>query len=394
MSLDTSERVALYSIVFNTLLTLMKYGLALLSGSVALTADAIHSLTDVVSAGSVFMGIRLSKRRSSAFPYGLYKVENLVSLAMSLLIFLAGYEILREAFGPQKPLYVPQIPWAIAGVMAAIIAVYFFSRYQLRVGRKINSPSIIADGAQHKTDMFASLVILAGLVGGLFRVPYLDKAAAIIIVGFIAATGYRIMVDSVRVLLDASLDFETLDTVKTVILSEPQVAAVKALSGRNSGRFKFIEAEVTLQVKDLERAHSVSDRITQQIRREIPYVDQVLIHYEPTPRESLTCAVPLADDKETVSEHFGDAPFFYLITLRTKDQSILDEKILDNPHKDAGEGKGIKVSEWLVDQNVNKIYTAQSFEGKGPFYVFSNAGVDILVTSEKKLGDLTFDVHE
>ncbi|RLB08221.1 MAG: hypothetical protein DRG50_00350 [Deltaproteobacteria bacterium] len=85
MSLERSEKIALLSITLNAFLTVIKYLLAFFSGSVALMADAVHSLTDVISSASVLMGIRLSKRRSRSFPYGLYKVENLVSLAMSLI---------------------------------------------------------------------------------------------------------------------------------------------------------------------------------------------------------------------------------------------------------------------------------------------------------------------
>jgi len=126
MSLERSEKTTLLSIILNTSLTLIKYILAVLSGSVGLMADAIHSLTDVISSASVLMGIKLSKRRSKTFPYGLYKVENLVSLAMSLLIFLAGYEIVRETFTHRIPLMVERIPWAIGGVILAILATYFF----------------------------------------------------------------------------------------------------------------------------------------------------------------------------------------------------------------------------------------------------------------------------
>ena len=76
----------------------LKGGLAFLSGSVALVADAIHSATDVISSITVLAGIKISKRKSKNFPYGLYKVENFVSLLTSLFIFLAGYEIVKTVF--------------------------------------------------------------------------------------------------------------------------------------------------------------------------------------------------------------------------------------------------------------------------------------------------------
>ncbi len=79
--MDVSERVAVYSIITNGCLVLIKYSLAFLSGSIALVADAIHSLSDIVSSATVLFGIRISRRKSRAFPYGFYKVENLVSFS-------------------------------------------------------------------------------------------------------------------------------------------------------------------------------------------------------------------------------------------------------------------------------------------------------------------------
>ena len=313
---------------------------------------------------------------------------------MSLLIFLVGYEIFRETFTHRMPLMAERIPWAIAGVIFAILATYLFSRYEMRIGRQINSPSIIADAEHVKTDMLSSLIILVGLVGGFFQVPLLDKVAALVILIFIARTGYRILVDSIRVLLEASLDFETMDRVKNIILTDPQVEEIKGLWGRNSGRYKFIEADLTLNVRDLERAHVITDKIAERIREKIPHVDHVLIHYEPIRKEIITFAVPVMDDKETISEHFGEAPYFSIITLKAKDGAIVKQEYLNNPYLREEEGKGIRVSEWLVQKGVDKIFTKKSFEGKGPFYVFSNARIEMIITTKKRLHDLEYSVEQ
>jgi len=390
MTLDTSEKVALSSIAFNVLLVIMKYGLALASGSVALAADAVHSLTDVVSAASVLVGIRLSKRRSRAFPYGLYKIENLVSLGIALLIFVAGFEIAREVFVSDNALHPARVPLAMAGVCVAIVATYFFSRYQLTVGRRLNSPSIIADGAQHRSDMWAYFAILAGLTGAFLRITYFDKGAALLVLVLIVRTGYEILIGSIRVLLDASLDFETLDKVKTLVTSEPQVDAIKGLWGRNSGRYKFIEAVVTLKTRDLEQAHFISEKISDRIKSEIPHVDHILIHYEPRAKETVVFAVPMEKDQHRISEHFGDAPLFYLRSVYYDTKRIKEEHFIANPHTDLSEGKGIKVSEWLIDQGVDKIISRKSFEGKGPQYVFANAMVDVITTDATELKHVDF----
>jgi len=209
--MEKSEKIALLSTMNNGGLSALKLVLALLSGSVALIADALHSFTDVIASLAVWIGLRISKRRSRAFPYGLYKVENLVSLITSLAIFFAGYEIVREVL-TRSGGTLTHLPVTLVGVVLTIVATFAFSRYELKVGREIGSPSLIADAQHVKTDMFSSAVIFVGLAGGLVGWP-LDKPAALVVVFFIARAGWSVLSDAVRVLLDASLDFETLDTV-------------------------------------------------------------------------------------------------------------------------------------------------------------------------------------
>ena len=377
--MEKSERIGLYSIGVNILLVGIKISLAVFSGSIALVADAIHSLSDLVSSATVLVGIKISKRKSKIFPYGLYKVENLVSLVSSLFIFFAGYEIAVSVFSGEQGLNIGRLPVALAGVVLTILIAFTFSRYELRRGSKIGSPSLIADAQHIKTDMLSSGVIFFGLLGGLFRLP-LDRVAALVMVFFIGKAGLVIFLDAIRVLLDASVDFETLDRVKSIILEDHKVGKINALWGRNSGRFKFIEADIVLKVHDLARAHAISRRIEGEIKKKVSNVDHILIHYEPQKRETRTCVIPLADDKRTISDHFGDAPYFYLVTLKESDGTISEEKFLHNPFLQEEKGKGIKVSEWLIQQGGDTVFTRRDFKGKGPSYVFSDAEVDVHLT--------------
>ena len=169
--MEESERIGFYSIGINILLVGIKYSLAVFSGSIALVADTIHSLSDVVSSATVLAGIKISKRKSKIFPYGLYKVENFVSLISSLFIFYAGYKIAISVFSERQDLHIGRLPVAMAGVLLTILITYTFSRYELRRGRKIGSPTLIADAQHIKTDMLSSGVIFFGLLGGLFRLP-------------------------------------------------------------------------------------------------------------------------------------------------------------------------------------------------------------------------------
>lgn len=384
--MESNEKIGVYSVGVNVLLVGIKALLSFLSGSVALLADAIHSSTDVISSITVLAGIKISKRESKHFPYGLYKVENFVSLSSSVFIFLAGYKIVHTAFSEHQPLNAQYLPYAMVGVLLTMAITFAFSRYELRQGGELNSPSLIADAEHVRTDMLSSSVILIGLVGGCFGLN-LDRIAAILVAFLVFKAGLGIFVDALRVLLDASIDFETLDRVKTIIMKDPHVVSINGLWGRNSGPFKFIEADIVTKAKDLEKAHAVSSRIEGEIRQNISKVDHVLIHYEPQRKEATTRAVPLEEGKQRLSEHFGDAPYFYIFTIRDKDGSLLSEAYHRNPFAGEEKGKGIKISEWLLEQGVDTVYSPKGFKGKGPGYVFSDAGVDVIVT-EGTLADI------
>ena len=307
--MESSEKTAWLSILTNTLLVGIKTAVALASGSVAVVADTIHSLTDVVSAVVILIGIKIARRPARGFPYGLYKVENLVALLTSILILFAGYEILKAVFfGESRPLP-KNIPFSIIGLCATLIITWLFSRYELKKGEETGSPSLIADARHIWTDMLSTLVILAAFLGSALGFG-LDTFAAVIVVFFIARSAMTIVVDSVRVLLDASLDFATITTIRETVLADPRVVEINQLWARNAGRYKFVELDLVLRINDLERGHRVTEEIENRVKLEIPQVDRVLIHFQPQGKnEGGHCPSPL----RRPSNHFsalGRSAFF------------------------------------------------------------------------------------
>ena len=387
--MDSGERLALVSVTVNLTVTGFKYFLGVFSGSLALLADAVHSSADVVSFASIWAGLRISRRKSKSFPYGLYKVENLVALGTAVVILLAGYEILRSVLAGGENIKAERLPYAIGGVILIGLVLFAFSRYELKRARKLNSPSLEADAQHLTTDLFSNGIILVGLTGAYWRLTFpMDKIAAVAIVVIIAWVGVRIAVDAIRVLLDASLDFDTLNRIRDIIREIPQVDKIISLTGRNSGRYKFIEADLALRVRELGKAHFLANQIENRIKQQVPNVDHILIHYEPVVKKTRIVALPAAADQEHLSEHFGEAPYFLLITLTGEEGRFLEEKWVFNPFQTEEKGKGIKVSEWLVGLGVDEIITAKSLAHKGPYYVLSDNQVDMRQTERRDLGEI------
>ena len=202
------ERWGWYSIGINVILALLNLVIARASGSLAAQAEVIHNGVDLLTAIAVLVGLKLSTRKSSAFPYGLYKLENVITVFLSMMVFLTAYEVARDAFfSPVEPATVDL--WMFAGLTVAIAIPLVFSRYELRAGRATNSPALIADAREYRVHVFTTGVVLASLLSQWFGLP-LDRVASLIIVVAITKTGWDLLVDGMRVLLDASLEPETL----------------------------------------------------------------------------------------------------------------------------------------------------------------------------------------
>lgn len=378
-----ASRVAWASIAVNIFLSLLNLVIAAASGSLAVAAEMVHNLVDLVASVAVLAGVKISERESRDFPYGLYKVENVVAVGVAILIFFTGYEIAQEALlGDGGPAVVNG--WMLAGVALSAVVPLLFSRYEMRVGREINSPSLMADAQEYRAHVFSSGVVFLALVGQMVGFP-LDRYAALIIVVLIAKTGWELLVDGMRVLLDASLDAETLDQVQAIIQAEPAVTEIRSVAGRNAGRYRFLEADVVLRVDDLEKAHNISRRIEEAIRAHVPHVERVRIHYEPRVRSRLRYAVPLVDPEGAVSPHFGEAPYFGLVTVRTADGQVERQEVLLNPHTNVEKAKGIRVGEWLVGLKADVVLLQEDVHGKGPAYVFADAGVETRLTDATTL---------
>lgn len=113
-----------------------------------------------------------------------------------------------------------------------------------------------------------------------------------------------------RVLLDASIDAETLFRIRTIIDSHPKVDAIESLIGRSAGRFRFIQGVITVKTKKLEEAHRIRKEIETKIQDRVPHMEKIMIHCSPQVRPHELLALPLTDREGCISAHFGEAPYF------------------------------------------------------------------------------------
>jgi len=376
--MNKGEKVALVAIIVNLFLFIIKYFAAETSGSIALKAEAFHTMADLMASLSILGGLKIAKRKSKLFPHGLYKIENLMAVIVSLAVFYAGYEIIVDTMSANT-VVIKNSAIAIICLVVSIITTFIFARYEWQIGKEINSPILLADAKHVHIDVFSNVVVLIAIISSYIGYDF-DKIAAIVIVCFITKTGMAILKDGIKVLLDASIDHETLREVEKIIINTAKVSELKNLSGRNSGRFKFIEAIIVVATYDLDEAHCIADKIEHDIKNKVRNIDEVLIHYEPICKTEIVYALPLTCSKEKIHEHFGEAPYFMLARFKPESKVAFKVDILENPYDNTEKSKGILTAEFLAKEKVDKVVSRHTFNNKGPMYVFSNAKIEIILT--------------
>ncbi|NYT01751.1 MAG: cation diffusion facilitator family transporter [Methanosarcinales archaeon] len=381
------RRVAIYSLLVNLFLVGTKLYLSIVSGSLALRADAVHSSVDVFVSLALIAGLFIASRKSRSFPYGLYKVENLVSVIISLLLFLTAWEIVREALSGEM-VAGPHSDWTLLALVAALIPIpLIFGSYEIREGRRARSPSLVADGSQFRADALTASLVFFALVGQ--RMGYqLDRAVAAVIALFILRAGWEILLSGMRVLLDASVDSKTLESIRSLIEADPAVTSLQDVTARNSGRYLFVEASIATRTADLQKATQVGRRIESRIRDRFSHVDRVLIHYEPQSRTHLRYAVALSDSGGQVSSHFGQSPYFALVDLDVGNRRLIRQAMVSNPHLDLAKGRGLEVARFLLSHKPDVVISRESLSGKGPGYAFAEMGVETVRTDESTLSEV------
>ena len=291
------ERWAFGSLLLNLTLSILKFVFALITGSLALMAEAIHSFSDLIASIISLISVKLAAKKTKEFPYGLYKVENIAAILIAIFLFFAAYEIIREAFFSEAERSIKHTELAIGVMFFAMVATFVYSRLEIKAAKRLNSPALLADAHHIWADFLSSVIVIVGLIGTYFGYN-LDKYAAVIVSLFIFHSGWDIFMRGLKVLLDVSLDKEEIEEIKKIIYKHPAVVDIKHIRGRVAGSFKFLDLELLLHNYGLRETHRIVDELEREIRETIPNIDSVFIHYEPVRQEGLRIAFLTCKNKK------------------------------------------------------------------------------------------------
>jgi len=285
-------RVALLSVISNSILVAMKLLIGLLIGSVSVISEAIHSGVDLVAAGIALFAVKKAgKPADKRHPFGHGKVENISGTIEALLIFVAAIWIIFEAVKKMiTPGPMESVGWGIIVMMISATANYFVSGMLFKVGKETDSVALQADGWHLRTDVYTSAGVMVALAviyfGGIFipgaNLHWMDPAAAIFVAMLILKASYDLTKKAAVDLIDTSLPAGEQRLIRQSILNQRNnIIGFHDLRTRKAGSERFVEMHLVVDSKlSVERSHKITDDISDEIRNALPETD-VTIHVEP-----------------------------------------------------------------------------------------------------------------
>ena len=282
-------RFALLSILSNTVLIIMKIVAGILSGSVSIISEAIHSSMDLIASLVTFFSVReSSKPADKKHPYGHGKIENISGIIEGLLIFIAAAMIIMKAY--QKifeQTKIAEAEIAIAVMVISSIVNFFVSRKLYKVSKEEDSMALEADALHLKTDVYTSLGVGVGiLLIKLTGLMILDSIVAILVALLIIKEAGELCKNAVDYLLDMKLtDREEVEIIKIIEEHRDQFIEYHKLKTRKSGNMKHIDFHI---VVDADLSVKVTHEIIGSLKKDMSdriKNTRVSIHVDPYQKE-------------------------------------------------------------------------------------------------------------
>lgn len=359
---------ALISLSVNLFQALLKFVAGLLTGSLSLIGEAVHSLSDSFASVVAFVTIKFSDRKTKRFPYGLYRLENLGSILIAFFLLLTAYEIVRRALSNEVLVREDFLGVGMAVVIFSMFSSLALSFLERRAGRRLNSPTLIADSYHTLTDFFGSSIVLLSLVS-VYMGYQLDRYFAVGVSLLIGYTALSILWKEVSVLLDISVDEETIERIRQVLLSFPEVKEIKGLFVRSSGGRMFADLVLALEGRDFVKMHQLVDSIEDRLKEDIKELDMVFIHYEPVDGEDLRIGV-LVDEGGSISQKFERARELLIF-------GASPERVRELPDDERG------LSELIRSKGLFVVVCGHHPESSTAKGILSQGGVFVWETEEK-----------
>jgi cation diffusion facilitator family transporter len=276
-------KATLVGAIANLLLSVVKFVGGIAGNSTALVADAIHSLSDLLTDAIVLATHKIGQIPADAnHPYGHGRAETIGATIVGAVIILAGIWIgydVSQAIANGSTL-VPTWLAAGAAVFSILVneGVFHYTRI---VGEKINSPAIVANAWHHRSDAISSVAALIGILGAHFGYPIMDPLAGGVVALMILKVGYDILTDGLRDLMDTGLSEDQTQEIQQIIDDIPEVKTFHDLRTRTLGGEIFMDVHILVDTDlTVTEGHAAAEQVRRSLINAFDKVQDVLVHVD------------------------------------------------------------------------------------------------------------------
>ena len=280
-------------IVLNTLLCLGKLAAGLITGSVAIVADALNNLSDAASSVITLVGFRLAGQAADQeHPFGHGRMEYLAGLVVAMAILLMGVELGKTSVEKLLHPEALEFSWLAAAILAAAVLVKLWMyRFNQSLGRAIGSQAMEATAADSLSDAAATAVVLAATLIGHFFELQIDGLAGLLVAAFILKTGWDAAKDTLDPLLGRPMDPSLAEDIDKLVLSHPNILGIHDLVYHDYGPGRAMmsfHAEVPAD-GDLLEMHDIIDHIERELKAK--HHIETVIHMDPIVNDERTAGL-------------------------------------------------------------------------------------------------------
>ncbi len=284
--------VTVASSVVNVLLTVAKIIIGILTASAGLIAEAIHSISDFATDVIVIVAMKLAKKKADEkHPFDHNKIEAIASFILGLILLYVGivnvaYENILKIIdwfkGEPIEFTTNAIFWVVVAI--SILSKEILYQVTVRIGKKYNNQSVIANAWHHRSDAMGAVAVLLGaLVSEIFGFKVADRFAALIVSGLIIKVGLNIVLEAGNMLIDVSAGKKVNDEIRQITLNTDGVSHIDSLKTRlvSNGIFVYLEISVDSNISVCE-GHNIAENLKKRINEHFDNIKDIMVHVEPT----------------------------------------------------------------------------------------------------------------
>lgn len=286
---DAIRRVTYAGMGVNVLLAVVKSLVGLAVGSIALFADGIHSLSDLLTDAAVLIGVHLGSRKpDSDHPYGHGRFETFSTVIVAMILIVVGGGMTYKASMEIARMHAEEAEnvtistWVIWVALLSVLSKEALYQWTRIVAVRVHSSVVYANAWHHRSDALSSVAVIIGAIAVKFGYPHGDQLGAIVVGLMIIVVGGKVIGQCINEFAERAVDEQTIEQIQKIIESEKRIRHWHKLRTRTAGREIFVDLHILVDPQlNITEAHEIAESLERTLRDQIPQPVNVMVHIEP-----------------------------------------------------------------------------------------------------------------